>query len=501
MDIRFQAGGPAAWKADAGLLFVCKEEDPAASRPEAAQAAPWFTIAPGLRDFRGEKDERLLLYGHPDLPLPRMLITGLGPRETFDLRAFRLAVAGSVRRCRDLGLKSLTIFMPCLEKLPGGAPRLAEEAVFAACLALYNAKKWRGGKEKEDEKPDPEWLALAFTGDYVPDEARLAARRGEHAAAGVALARDLVNCPPNLLRPSDLAAKAEALAQRRGLSCEILRKETLEAQGMGGILAVGAGSDDPPCLAVLEYCPTGCESQKPLTLVAKGLCFDTGGISLKPPQNMHHMKGDMAGAAAVLGALESIALEGTPRRVAAVLACAENMPDGRAVRPGDVVTTLSGLTVEILNTDAEGRMVLCDALAYARQRFQPEILVDIATLTGACAVALGSELAGLFCDDDALSEQLRALGEATGDHLWPLPLWSSYKELLKSEVADCANIGPREGGAINAAIFLKQFVEKETRWAHIDMAGVDRADKGSALCPAGGSGYGARLLAELAKLA
>jgi len=282
------------------------------------------------------------------------------------------------------------------------------------------------------------------------------------------------------------------------MRCEILDKAQIEAQGMGGLLAVGAGSADAPCLIVLEYCPKGCEGHKPLTLVGKGLCFDSGGLSLKPAQDMHHMKGDMGGAAAILGALEAIALDALPRRIAAVLACAENMPDGKAMRPGDVVTTLAGLNVEILNTDAEGRMVLCDALCYAQRRFAPEVLVDVATLTGACAVALGSQMAGLFCADAALSEQLRVLGAAVGDHVWPMPIWEPYKELLKSEVADLANIGPREGGAINAAVFLKQFVEKDLRWAHIDMAGTDRIDKGTALAPAGGSGYGVRLLTALA---
>jgi leucyl aminopeptidase len=215
---------------------------------------------------------------------------------------------------------------------------------------------------------------------------------------------------------------------------------------------------------------------------------------------MHHMKGDMGGAAAVLGALEAIALEAIPRRVAAVLACAENMPGGNATRPGDVVATLAGLNVEILNTDAEGRMALCDALCYAQRRFAPEILVDVATLTGACAVALGSQIAGLFCTDAPLSAQLQTLGAAVSDHLWPMPLWEPYKELLKSEVADVANIGPREGGAINAAVFLQQFVKKDVRWAHIDMAGTDRTEKGNALAPVGGSGYGVRLLVELARV-
>jgi len=499
MDIRFQAGGPAAWKADIALLFVCREEAPADSRPELAQAAPWFTIAPGLRDFRGDKEERLLLHGLPGLPLPRLLITGLGPRDACTLDIFRLAVAGAVRRCRELGLASILLPAPGLDRLPGGALRLLEEAAFAACTGLYNSKKWQKRKDKDAEKPDPEWLALGFMEEFVPDEAHVMARRGEHSACGLALARDLTNEPPNLLSPAVLAGRAEELAKRHTMRCDILDKAQIEAQGMGGLLAVGAGSVNEPRLIVLEYCPQGCEGQKPLTLVGKGLCFDSGGLSLKPALNMHHMKGDMSGAAAILGALEAIALDAIPRRIAAVLACAENMPGGNAARPGDVVATLAGLNVEILNTDAEGRMALCDALCYAQRRFTPDILVDIATLTGACAVALGSQIAGLFCTDAALSEHLQTLGAAVSDHLWPLPLWEPYKEFLKSEVADLANIGPREGGAINAAVFLQQFVEQDVRWAHIDMAGTDRIEKGNAFAPVGGSGYGVRLLVELAR--
>ena len=206
-------------------------------------------------------------------------------------------------------------------------------------------------------------------------------------------------------------------------------------------------------------------------LFRSGITFDTGGISLKPPAKMHEMKGDMAGAAAVLGLFEALGRSDVPRRVVGIMPCAENMPDGRATRPGDIVTTLSGKTVEILNTDAEGRLVLCDALTWAQREYAPEVLVDLATLTGACVVALGTDVAAVFASDDGLSGRIRAAGDVVGDRFWPLPLWDMYFENLKSDVADIANVGPREGGAVNAALFLKQFVDKGVRWAHLDIAG------------------------------
>lgn len=268
---------------------------------------------------------------------------------------------------------------------------------------------------------------------------------------------------------------------------------------MGALLAVGQGSARPPRLVVLEHAPEGHEQDKPLILVGKGITFDSGGISLKPAANMQQMKCDMTGAADVLAAIATLAEEDAPRRVIGLLACAENMPDGRATRPGDVVRSAGGDTVEITNTDAEGRLVLCDALAYAQKQWTPAAMVDIATLTGACAVALGTELAGLFCDDTDLAERIRAAGGVGGENYWRLPLWQPYAEQLKSEVADICHTGPREGGAINAALFLKHFVREGVRWAHLDIAGVDWNAKKSPLCPVGASGFGARTLLELAR--
>jgi leucyl aminopeptidase len=262
---------------------------------------------------------------------------------------------------------------------------------------------------------------------------------------------------------------------------------------------VGQGSARPPRLVVLEHAPEGRGQEKPLIFVGKGITFDSGGLCIKTAAGMGEMKGDMAGAAAVLAVTAMAARENAPRRLIGLLACAENMPGGRAMRPGDVVRTVNGDTVENANTDAEGRLALCDALSWAQKEWTPAAVIDIATLTGACAVALGRGLAGLFCDDAELAERIRAAGGACGEPWWELPLWKPYAEYLKSEVADICHTGPREGGAIHAALFLRHFVDESTRWAHLDIAGTDWAEKSSALCPKGATGFGTRTLLELAR--
>ena len=497
MDIRFQNLGPEQWKAEIMLAPACEGEDILRECPELDKAAPWLTVAPAMRDFKGKDGELALLHGHPELSVPRVLAVGLGPREKVDAARLRAAIAAAVQRCRGLSLNSILLPEPALSRLPGGRERLVEECVYAAQLALYRFTALK--KPQEDEAADPQWLALGFDGQSVPDGEHAAARRGERAAKAVALARDLANMPGNLLYPESLAQRAVELGKELGFTCTVLDETALAEEGMGALLAVGQGSARPPRLVVLEHAPEGHEKDKPLILVGKGITFDSGGISLKPAANMQQMKCDMTGAADVLAAIATLAEEDAPRRVIGLLACAENMPDGRATRPGDVVRSAGGDTVEITNTDAEGRLVLCDALAYAQKQWTPAAMVDIATLTGACAVALGTELAGLFCDDTDLAERIRAAGGVGGENYWRLPLWQPYAEQLKSEVADICHTGPREGGAINAALFLKHFVREGVRWAHLDIAGVDWNAKKTPLCPAGASGFGARTLLELAR--
>ena len=495
MEVRFQNLGPEHWKGDVLLAFACEGEELLQEHPELDKAAPWLAVAPALRDFRPKEGALALLHGHPELAIPRVLAIGRGKREDVTPERLRKAVAAAVQRCRALGVASILLPEPQLARLPGGRERLVEECVCAALLALYRFHALK--KHSDDEPPAPEWLALGFDGESVPEGGHAAARRGESAAWAVMLARDLANMPGNLLFPALLAERAATVAEESGLSCEILDEDALAREGLDCLRAVGQGSTRPPRLVVLEYAPAGHEQEKPLILVGKGITFDSGGLCIKPAANMYQMKCDMSGAAAVLAAMAALAREGAPRRVVGLLACAENMPDGGAFRPGDVVTAVSGDSVEVINTDAEGRLALCDALAWAQKRWTPAAIVDIATLTGACAVALGTGLAGLFCDDDGLAERLTAAGAVAGENYWRLPLWQPYAEQLKSEVADIKHTAGREGGAITAALFLRHFVREGELWAHLDIAGVDWNAKTTPLCPEGASGFGARTLLEL----
>lgn len=506
MELRFQAGGASAWSAEAAVVFLFEDETIEGACPELIEAAPWMGIAPGLRDFRGKKDELTVLYGPPAMGLSRAVVLGLGKKENLTfaelLEGLRKAAGMAAVRCRELGIETIGLPVSPLARFRESGPdveRIIEEIVCGAMLGLYRNRTFKSAKCGNTEvATDPRWLGLLFCDDAVPDFPRLAARRGETHAEAVMLARELANRPANHLTPEMLADEASKLARRHDLKCEIFDRADIVNMGMGAFASVAAGSINEPRLIVLEHAPAGHADDAPLVVIGKGITFDSGGISLKPASGMWEMKGDMGGAAAVMGLFEALGQLETPRRVIGLLACAENMPDARATRPGDVVTTLSGKTVEIVNTDAEGRLVLCDALTYALGRWTPEILVDVATLTGACVVALGNDVAGLFCQDATLAERIKTLGDCVGEPFWPLPLWDRYFENLKSETADFANAGAREGGACAAAVFLKQFVPPEIHWAHLDIAGPGFVTRKVTNCPAGGTGFAVRTLIELA---
>ncbi|MBQ4616143.1 MAG: leucyl aminopeptidase [Mailhella sp.] len=498
MDIRFQAGGASKWKADAVMTFIFEGEDAEQACSVLMQNALWLGIAPAWRDFRGKSGEMTMFYGPKAMEISRVLGIGLGKAEKLDMTAFRYAMGRAMRQCREYGLAGVGLDCASLarvaDKMGVALDALVREAVIAALLSLYRYERWMSVKSEQE---DPSWLALMSEGEYVENDVRAAARMAEAEAAGIVLARDLVNDPANVTTPSAFAEKARETAAKYGMSCRVLGRAELEAENMNAYLAVARGSSEEPKMAVIEYTPKGAEGRDPVVFVGKGLCFDSGGISLKPAKGMEEMKGDMSGAAAVLGVMEALGQMGPSvapaRPVVAVMACAENMPDGHAARPGDIVVAKNGKSIEIVNTDAEGRLVLADALVWAQENFKAARLVDIATLTGACAVALGLEAAGLFCDDDRFAARLHKAGTELGERNWRLPLWSGTSlKILKSPCADLVNAGQREGGAIHAAVFLQQFVKEGQLWAHIDMAAADNAE--NPINAKGATGFGVRTL-------
>ena len=314
--------------------------------------------------------------------------------------------------------------------------------------------------------------------------------------SGVFMARDLITEPANVLYPAEFAARCEAL-RALGLEVDVLDESAMAKLGMGALLGVGQGSRRESKMVIMKW--NGGGSEAPLAYVGKGVCFDTGGISLKPAKGMEDMKWDMGGAAAVTGAMCALASRKVATNVVGIIGLVENMPDGDAQRPGDVVTSLSGQTIEVINTDAEGRLVLADCLTYCQEKFKPQMIVDLATLTGAIIVALGKDYAGLFSNDDGLSAKIKASGDATAEPCWPMPMGDSYHQMLKSHIADMKNIGGPWGGSITAACFLERFIDEGTPWAHIDMAGKAWADKAGHAHPSGGTGFGVRLLNDLAE--
>jgi leucyl aminopeptidase len=437
-----------------------------------------------------------MFYGPQGMEVPRVLGIGMGARERLDGEDFRFAVGRALRQCRELRLEFIGIDGSALQRVAGvlglSLADTVREAVAAAHMSLYSFDQWKSKKEPEG----PRRLTVLLTSSFVDDGLRASVRMAEAESAGISLARDLANSPANALTPQGFAARAEETARRYGMAFRCLGPEELASEGMEAYLAVCRGSAEEPRMSVVTYTPKGAEGRKPVVLVGKGLCFDSGGISLKPAKGMEAMKADMSGAAAVLGVMEALgrlAPSYVPQRpVVAVMACAENMPGGHATRPGDIVRARNGKTIEIVNTDAEGRLVLADALAWALDQGEPERIIDIATLTGACEVALGKRAAGLFSADEALAERLHREGMRLGETNWRLPLWEKASlNVLQSPCADLQNSGVREGGALHAAAFLKQFTGNAC-WAHIDMAGADNDD--TPVNAKGCTGFGVRTL-------
>jgi leucyl aminopeptidase len=436
-------------------------------------------------DFSGKRDEVAVLY--PSGPAERVVLVGLGKVDAGSRPDLRRAAAVASKRARTLGVPAGAFYLAPEGR--GGVDwgetgqRIAEGLAQGAWV--YTELK----RPPEERKPPLESFTLLAPGE---SEAVAGGHRiGAAVGAGQTFTRSLQVLPGNVCTPAYLGQTAEELAHRHGFEVTVLDRNAIEAEKMGALLCVAQGSAQEPRFIVLEYKGS---AAPPIVLVGKGVTFDTGGISIKPAQNMEDMKFDMSGAAAVLGTFEALGRLKPPVHVVGLIPATENMPSGTAVKPGDVVTSQLGKTIEIINTDAEGRLILSDALAYAR-RYQPACVLDIATLTGAIVIALGHTAAGVMGNDDALVEEVRAAGERAGERVWPLPLWDEYRDLMKSDIADVKNAGGRPAGSISAGWFLREFVDGFP-WAHLDIAGTAYTERDEPTRVKGPTGMGVRLFSE-----
>ena len=441
-------------------------------------------------DLSGRAGEVGVFYPRGAIPAWRVLVVGLGPREEFDVEGVRKAAAAAIQRARDLNAKQVATIIHGggLAGLPVGA--VAQATVEGSLLALY---RYTALKHNQRDTGQVESLEVVEFDEGKHPEIRLAVEKAEAIASAVTLARDLVNMPPNLATPTKLAEVAQEIAASYQMRITAGDRQWAAAHNLGAFLAVAKGAGEEPRFIVLEHNAEQ-EDWDTIVLVGKGITFDTGGITLKPGEKMSEMKSDMGGAAAVLATMQAAGQLGLPLRLVAIAPCTENMPDANAYRPADVITASNGKTIEIISTDAEGRVVLSDALVYAG-RYKPSAVVDLATLTSSCVIALGEEIAaGLFSNQDRLRDKLLASAQATHERLWPLPLWDDYKKKIRSKVADMKNSGGKNGGVGASAIFLKEFTSYP--WAHVDIAAMALADSDEGYIPAGGTGFGVRLLVD-----
>jgi leucyl aminopeptidase len=487
MKIDFVAA-PAEAGPGAALAVLAYENAPlagaAASLDDACGGQLKRAIA-GSR-FTGAKGETLELIAPHGLAADRVLLVGAGPAEKLDAAALEAAAAQAYQTLKTSGVGALVL------RLPGVGPDLAAAAAFGVRLASYRFDRYRT-TEKAEKKPSVTRVCLDVDD---PKGAAKAFKRPSSLADAVVLARDLVSEPANVLYPEEFARRVKGLS-RLGLEVEVLGEKEMKKLGMGALLGVGQGSVRESQMVVIQWKGAKDPNTAPIAFVGKGVCFDTGGISLKPAEGMEEMITDMGGAAAVTGTMCALAARKANVNAVGILGLVENMPDGAAQRPGDVVKTMSGQTVEVINTDAEGRLVLADAIWYCQQRFKPRALIDLATLTGAIVVALGKDIAGMFSNNDDLAAKLDAASTASGEVLWRMPMPPQYERNIDSTVADMKNVGPRHGGSITAALFIQRFV-KDTPWAHLDIASTAfKPDSKTPTIPSGATGFGVRLLDRL----
>ncbi|MBL7179444.1 MAG: leucyl aminopeptidase [Pseudomonadota bacterium] len=473
-------------KAETLVIPVCQDKQ----IHDDATIATLVRIAKRLKEFKGEKGDQISLYNLPDVKTLRVVFMGLGKLEKVDMEALRATAGKAVMEAIKKDLSNMLIAVPAAAALNMEIQGVLESMMEGACLGNHLFDKYKKEKKHKPLKK----IHLLVSADAIKNYRKLSDRI-ETVCQGTILAREWVSTPPNDKKPEQFSNSIAQLARKENLKVTVWGEKELKQKNFGAILAVAAGSRNRPRMVILEHHPK--KTANTIVLVGKGVTFDSGGINLKPSGSLEDMKLDMSGAAAVAATLISLARLKSKASVVGIIPVVENMPSGDASRPGDIINSFAGKTVEIGNTDAEGRLILIDAIAYGVKRYKPRILIDLATLTGACVVALGEKIAGLFSFDDKLAEDIFLSGAKTHERCWRMPLPEDYKELLKSDFADLNNMSStRYGGAITAALFLSEFIG-ETRWAHIDIAGPAYTKKETAYCGAGGTGFGVRLLCDL----
>ena len=494
VQVRVVAGDIAQAEADVIVVNLFEGVTSPGGATGAVDRALGGTISEliSLGDIRGKSGEFTLVHSFGKIPSPRVLVAGLGKADEFDIDAVRNLSANMVRRARRPGVSRIATIVHGAG-IGGLDPDACAQAVAeGAVLGDYRFDLYK--KEDPDRAVIESLTVVEFdAGNAASFEA--AAAKGAALGEATNFTRDLANEPGNRLNPTDLARRATEMAEAAGLEHSVMEQAEMETKGMGSLLSVAQGSIQPPKLIRISYHGREGEGYD-IALVGKGITFDTGGISIKPAANMDAMKGDMTGAASVVGAMQAIAILKPSTRVLAIAPCTENMPGGAATKPGDVVTAMNGTTIEVLNTDAEGRLVLADAVCYARELGARRI-VDVATLTGAISVALGDSCYGVFSNDDELADQVATAAAAAGEQTWRMPMFKEYGEQIKGSVAEIKNTGGRNAGSITAAKFIEAFVD-DVPWAHLDIAGVDVMSKNNGWISKGASGYSVRTLVNLA---
>ncbi|MGO9423018.1 leucyl aminopeptidase [Roseiarcus sp.] len=488
--VKISFGSLTAPKGSALVVFVGADMKLAAAvAAQTGDLEPLIRAAAKAANFKGAQRTALDILAPAGVEASRLIVVGVAPGK--DNAPLDFVMLGGFVFGKAAGAQKVDVAF----EGPAGQWDGAAAADFALGLRMrgYKFDKYKTRKKENDEEngAPPEFVVCSSHAAA----ARAASHERFAVAEGVELARNLVNEPPNVLFPAEFADRAKAL-EKLGVEVAVLDEKEMARLGMNALVSVGRGSARDSRLVTMRWSGARAKRGKPVVVIGKGVCFDSGGISIKPAAGMEDMKGDMGGAACVVGLLHALASRKAKANVIGVIGLVENMPDGDAIRPGDIIASMSGQTIEIINTDAEGRLVLSDALWYAQETFKPRLMIDLATLTGAIMVALGHEYAGLFSNNDELAQHLAAAGEATGEKVWRMPLAQAYDKLIDSKFADMKNTGGRHGGSITAAQFLQRFV-KDTPWAHIDVAGVAMGSPSSDINPSWGSGWGVRLLNRL----